>query len=122
MLTLTDKAISAVQGIITSTSGATGLRVMVSGGGCSGYQYGMGLEAAPSAEDEVIVLEGLRVYVDPASAPLLQGVTIDYVEDISGVGFRFHNPKAVATCGCGSSFSVGDVPEGAQPSTCSQKR
>ena len=122
MLTLTDRAISAVQGIIASTPEAAGLRVMVTGGGCSGYQYGMGLEAAPSADDEVVVLEGLQVYVDPGSAPLLHGVTIDYVEDITGAGFRFDNPKAVATCGCGSSFSVGDAPDGAQPSTCSQKR
>jgi iron-sulfur cluster assembly protein len=111
MLTLTENAINAVKGLITETPDASGLRVMVSGGGCSGFQYGMGLEAQSQSDDTVISLEGLQVFVDQSSAPLLTGVVIDYVEDITGVGFRFENPNASATCGCGSSFTVkGDSP------------
>jgi iron-sulfur cluster assembly protein len=94
---------------------------MVSGGGCSGYQYGMGLEAQAAADDAIVALDGLQIFVDPDSAPLLQGVVIDYVEDISGVGFRFENPNAKATCGCGSSFSTGDEAGAAQGSACGHR-
>lgn len=121
MLVLTEKAISAVKGLISTTPEATALRVMVSGGGCSGYQYGMGLEAQAAADDAIVALDGLKIFVDPDSAPLLQGVVIDYVEDISGVGFRFENPNAKATCGCGSSFSAGDEAAAAQGSACGHR-
>lgn len=121
MLTLTEKAIDAVKGLITETPEASGLRVMVSGGGCSGFQYGMGLESQAQADDTVISLEGLQVYVDENSAPLLTGVVIDYVEDITGVGFRFQNPNATATCGCGSSFTAGDGSPTPDKSTCGHR-
>jgi iron-sulfur cluster assembly protein len=83
-----------------------GLRVRVVPGGCSGFQYGMNLEEAPAANDEVIETEGLRLFVDMFSAQYLNGVTIDYVTSVMGSGFTFTNPNASGGCGCGSSFSA----------------
>ncbi len=83
-----------------------GLRVAVMGGGCSGFQYALDFEKEQRATDFVIELEGLRVFVDPVSARYLQGTTIDYVLGMQGAGFKFNNPNAVGSCGCGSSFTV----------------
>jgi len=85
-----------------------GLRVFVAGGGCSGMQYGMAFEENPQANDEVIELNGVRVIVDPTSLGYLQGVTIDYVDNLMGGGFRIENPNAVSSCGCGQSFRTTD--------------
>jgi iron-sulfur cluster assembly accessory protein len=82
-----------------------GLRVFVSGGGCSGLQYGMAFETTGGeADDLVFEAHGLHVYVDPVSGPYLQGTTIDYVDSLMGGGFKIENPNAVSSCGCGSSF------------------
>lgn len=81
-----------------------GLRVFVAGGGCSGLQYGMSLEASPREFDNVIEVEGVRLYVDPTSMMYLSGSSIDYVDNLMGGGFRIDNPNAVTTCGCGHSF------------------
>ena len=86
------------------TSG--GLRVTVSGGGCSGYQYSLGFDDQQRPDDLVVEQGGVRVFVDRTSAALLNGVTIDYVNALHGAGFKFVNPNASRTCGCGSSFSV----------------
>ena len=83
-----------------------GLRVAVSGGGCSGFQYGLDFEQESRPTDTVFEVNGLRVFVDPVSARYLEGVTIDYVFGMNGAGFKFNNPKATGTCGCGSSFAV----------------
>ena len=81
-----------------------GLRVFVSGGGCSGMQYGMAIEKEPSEFDTVVEQDGIRVYVDPTSMMYLSGATIDYVDNLMGGGFRIENPNAVSACGCGHSF------------------
>jgi iron-sulfur cluster assembly accessory protein len=83
-----------------------GLRVSVVGGGCSGFQYSLGLDDAPTEEDAVYIIEDVRVFVDPTSAPYLLGMKVDYVDGLHGAGFKFVNPNADRTCGCGSSFSV----------------
>lgn len=83
-----------------------GLRVAVMGGGCSGFQYALDFEQEARETDSVFEIDGLRVFVDPVSARYLDGVTIDYVFGMSGAGFKFHNPRATGTCGCGSSFAV----------------
>ena len=83
-----------------------GLRVAVMGGGCSGFQYALDFEQEARATDAVFEVEGLTVFVDPVSARYLEGVTIDYVFGMQGAGFKFNNPKATGTCGCGSSFAV----------------
>jgi iron-sulfur cluster assembly protein len=80
------------------------LRVFVSGGGCSGMQYGMAFEETPREFDRVVEAEGIRLLVDPTSLMYLQGSTIDYVDSLMGGGFRIDNPNAVSTCGCGHSF------------------
>ena len=81
-----------------------GLRVYVYSGGCSGYRYGMMLEDQPSTEDSILHANGVRVYIDQNSIPLIQGSEIDYVDTLMGAGFTVNNPNAVSGCGCGSSF------------------
>ena len=86
------------------TNPEIGLRVYVYSGGCSGYRYGMMLEDQPTAEDNVLSANGVRVYIDNNSVPLIQGSQIDYVDTLMGAGFTVNNPNAVSGCGCGSSF------------------
>lgn len=83
-----------------------GLRVAVRGGGCSGFEYALDFEQDPREDDFSYDQNGLRIFVDGVSARYLVGTTIDYVLGKSGAGFKFHNPRAVGTCGCGSSFAV----------------
>jgi iron-sulfur cluster assembly protein len=80
------------------------LRVFVSGGGCSGFQYGMALENKILDNDLVFVQNGVKVVIDEISINYLQGASIDYVDEIMGSGFKIENPNAVSSCGCGSSF------------------
>ena len=86
-----------------------GLRVFVAGGGCSGMQYCMALEAAPREFDHVVESGGVRLYVDPTSMMYLSGASIDYVDNLMGGGFRIDNPNAISTCGCGHSFRTSDA-------------
>jgi len=86
--------------------GDTGLRISVLPGGCSGFQYGLNIEDGPEDDDEILDVEGVRVFVDPFSAQYLEGVEIDYVTSFMGQGFSFRNPNASGGCGCGSSFTV----------------
>lgn len=83
-----------------------GLRVRVLPGGCSGYQYALDVEEEPAQNDKIIAVNGLKVFVDPFSSQLLEGVEIDYVSTVMGSGFTFKNPNSTGSCGCGSSFSV----------------
>ena len=80
------------------------LRVFVSGGGCSGFQYGMAFEPDARDNDVRISFDALDVVIDPMSYGYLVGATIDYVDDLMGGGFSITNPNAVSTCGCGHSF------------------
>jgi len=106
MLTLTESAQQAVDRFISGAEEpVAGLRVSVSGGGCSGMQYGMALETAAKDDDLVLECGPVKVFVDPASAPLLKDVVVDFLDSMEGSGFKFTNPNATATCGCGSSFS-----------------
>jgi iron-sulfur cluster assembly accessory protein len=107
-VTLTSKAVEMVK-VTRDQEGmdATyGLRIAVMGGGCSGFQYALDFEQEARPTDAVLELDGLRVYVDPVSSRYLEGVTVDYVFGMQGAGFKFHNPRATGTCGCGSSFAV----------------
>jgi iron-sulfur cluster assembly accessory protein len=83
-----------------------GLRVAVRGGGCSGFEYALDFEQEARDNDFVLEYDGLKVFVDAVSARYLQGTEIDYVLGMTGAGFKFNNPKATGTCGCGSSFAV----------------
>ncbi len=107
MITLTPTAISAIDKFIkSSATPVAGLRIAISGGGCSGFQYGMRLEEARAEDDVVVEVEGLTLLVDPFSAPLLAGVSVDFVDSLQGSGFKFVNPNASSSCACGSSFSA----------------
>lgn len=83
-----------------------GLRVFVSGGGCSGMQYGMAIEKEAGEYDSTFESNGVKVFVDPTSMMYLSGATVDYVDNMMGGGFRIENPNAVSTCGCGHSFKT----------------
>lgn len=107
MLTLTPSALSAVEKFIKgSDTPVAGLRISISGGGCSGFQYGMRLEEAQAEDDVAVAVGDVTLLIDPFSAPLLDGVTVDFVDSLNGSGFKFENPNATASCGCGSSFSA----------------
>lgn len=87
------------------------LRVFVSGGGCSGFQYGMALEGNVRENDLVFDFHGVKVVVDEISIDYLRGASVDYVDEVMGSGFKIENPNAVAACGCGSSFRTKDSAE-----------
>jgi iron-sulfur cluster insertion protein len=82
------------------------LRITVLGGGCSGFQYRIGLEDKIQADDHVYDEQGIKVVIDETSAPLLVGTNVDYVEELIGASFQIKNPNAASSCGCGNSFSV----------------
>jgi iron-sulfur cluster assembly protein len=105
---LTEKALRMVK-LTREQEGmdpSCGLRIAVRGGGCSGFEYAIDFEREPRDNDLVLEYDGLRLYIDPISGRFLEGTTIDYSLGMTGTGFKFHNPKASGTCGCGSSFSV----------------
>ena len=104
---LTPKALDAVRKMIAKEglSADKGLRISVVGGGCSGFQYSLGFDGRKDG-DTLTVLDGVNVFVDEISLPYIAGTTLDYVEGLHNAGFRFDNPRASRTCGCGSSFSA----------------
>lgn len=107
MLQVTDRAAAKVKQLMDAESKrGFALRVAVQGGGCSGFQYGMSFEDDKREDDLVLEFDGLEVLVDPMSNLYLDEVSIDYVDSLSDSGFKFVNPKATGTCGCGSSFSA----------------
>ncbi len=103
---LTPPAIEAVKKAIEAEGEAgDALRVSVVGGGCSGYQYNLDFDKESRMGDIVLEYGAVKVFVDPVSAGYLKGTVIDYVSGLNGTGFKFNNPNAKRTCGCGSSFS-----------------
>jgi iron-sulfur cluster assembly accessory protein len=113
-VTLTEAGAEAVKEMLAKRElEGYALRVFVSGGGCSGFQYGMALEAETRDSDLVFEQHGVNVVVDEVSITYLKGANIDYVEDVMGSGFKIDNPNAVSSCGCGSSFRTEEGgPEG----------
>lgn len=102
---LTPNALIAVKEFMDDPSVVgDGLRVGVRGGGCAGFEYVLDFSTAREG-DFLMVVDGLRVYVDPISAIYLEGTILDYVSGLMGTGFKFNNPNSTRTCGCGSSFS-----------------
>lgn len=117
VVSLTDAAAAKLAELTKEeTSSEIGLRVYVYSGGCSGYRYGMMLEDQPTPEDNVLTTNGVRVYIDASSVPLIQGSEIDYVDTLMGAGFTVNNPNAVSGCGCGSSFRTAE--DGGQARSC----
>ncbi len=106
MISLTGKAVEAVDRFIaSSTKPIVGLRIQVEGGGCSGFKYTMKLEESSSDSDQLVDCDGITLLIDENSATMLDGVTLDFVENLEGSGFKFENPNATGTCGCGNSFT-----------------
>ena len=108
-INVTATAVSEVKKFLEAeglNENSAGLRVRVLPGGCSGYQYSLDVEEAPSQNDKIIEANGLKVFVDPFSLQFLSRVEIDYVSTVMGSGFTFKNPNASGSCGCGSSFTV----------------
>lgn len=107
LLTFTDNAASKVKGLIEEEGNpALMLRVFVTGGGCSGFQYGFTFDETVNDGDTEVEKNGVKLLVDPMSFQYLVGAEIDYKEDLEGARFVIRNPNATTTCGCGSSFSA----------------
>ena len=107
MITLTPNATKAIRRFVRgSETPVAGIRVMIQGGGCSGFQYGLRLEADKQEDDTELDIDGVKVLVDPMSYSLVAGVTIDFIDTLTHTGFKFDNPNASSTCGCGQSFSM----------------
>ncbi|WP_013323692.1 iron-sulfur cluster assembly accessory protein [Gloeothece verrucosa] len=112
-VSFTDKAAFRLRTFLrgTTESGTSyqkGIRVGVIDGGCSGYEYSLEIVGQPNPEDLIFEQDKMQIYVDPKSAPLLEGIVIDFVESLTQAGFTFKNPNATSTCGCGKSFSAGE--------------
>ena len=86
--------------------GSAYLRLAVSGGGCSGFQYGLSFDDQTNPDDQVFERDGVGVVVDEVSLDLISGAEVDFVEDLMGASFRINNPNAASSCGCGNSFSI----------------
>lgn len=109
VLNVTPAALSIIKDLLAQRNIPNhALRVFVSGGGCSGMQYGMAFQESPEAGDTVVIQDGVRLLVDPNSLMYLQGANIDYVDSLIGGGFQIDNPNAISSCGCGHSFKSGD--------------
>jgi iron-sulfur cluster insertion protein len=106
-LVFTDSAVSKVKELIEEEKNEElMLRVFISGGGCSGFQYGFSFDEKTTDGDTIVEKEGVKLLIDPMSIQYLTGAEIDYSEGLEGAQFVIRNPNAQTTCGCGSSFSV----------------
>ncbi len=106
-ITFTDSAAQKVRSLIEEeNNGKLMLRVYVSGGGCSGFQYGFDFDENANEGDVTIENGGVKLLIDPMSFQYLAGASVDYIDDLQGARFVISNPNATTTCGCGSSFSM----------------
>src|SRR3954465_3527439 len=115
LISLTPAAAAKIRTLMAEDAEVSVLRVAVEGGGCSGFQYGLGFDRGAQEGDHEFECEGVTVVVDPFSAPYLMGARVDYLETIQESGFKIETPNAVSSCGCGHSFQVaeGEAPEDA---------
>ena len=106
-VTLADRAVRRIAKILAAEPAGTALRVSVEGGGCSGFQYRYELvREPPGTDDTVLARDGATVLIDSISLDYMGGSEIDFVDDLIGQSFQIKNPHAVASCGCGTSFSI----------------
>lgn len=106
-ITVTDAAIRRVAKILAGEEGKDALRISVSGGGCSGFSYHYDLVKDDRAADDIVVeRDGATILIDPISIQYMAGSEVDFVDDLMGQSFQIRNPNAVASCGCGTSFSI----------------
>ncbi len=110
-ITLTPTAVQAVRDLMEQRNLEDyALRIYISGGGCSGFQYGMALDNNFRESDLTSEFDGVKVLVDEVSINYLRGATVDYVNDVMSSGFKIENPNALASCGCGNSFRTSEDP------------
>jgi iron-sulfur cluster assembly accessory protein len=105
-VTVTDRAAKRITEIVAGEAAARALRISVEGGGCSGFQYKFDLVPEAAPDDVVLERSGAKVVIDQVSLGFLAGSEVDFVDDLIGASFRIKNPKATASCGCGTSFSI----------------
>lgn len=105
-VTLSERAARRIASILSKEADGTALRVSVSGGGCSGFQYGFDLDKSRTDDDLIVERAGAVVLIDSVSLPFVGGSEIDFVDDLIGQSFQVKNPNATASCGCGTSFSI----------------
>jgi iron-sulfur cluster insertion protein len=105
-VTLSATAAARIKNVVAEEPAGAGLRVAVEGGGCSGFQYEIGVAHAPNPDDVIVERDGARLFVDPVSLPFLLGSEVDWVDELIGASFKVKNPNATSSCGCGVSFSV----------------
>jgi iron-sulfur cluster assembly accessory protein len=105
-ITMTERAARKIGEILRSEPSGAMLRLSVMGGGCSGFQYKFDVDRDQADDDILIARDGITVLVDPVSLEYLAGSEIDYVDGLIGAAFKVNNPKAKASCGCGTSFSL----------------
>ncbi len=108
MVTVTENAATKIKQLMAEEPEGelAVLRIAIQGGGCSGFQYALGFDRGPQDGDNEIEMNGVKVVIDPFSAPYLAGSEIDYVDALMGAGFAINNPNVQAACGCGSSFQA----------------
>lgn len=104
-ITLTESAIAKIKELLTDESDGQALRIAVTGGGCSGFQYALGFDSEVQGDDTVLEQGGVKVVVDESSAGYLEGAVVDFQDGLTGKGFAIENPKSTGSCGCGQSFS-----------------
>jgi iron-sulfur cluster assembly accessory protein len=104
-LSISAAAARRLQKVLAAAPGAA-LRISVKGGGCSGFQYAFEIDSARADDDFVATRDGVSVVVDPTSLEMVRGAELDFVDDLMGQAFKVKNPNAVASCGCGVSFSI----------------
>jgi len=105
-LTITERAARRIGEILKTEPAGAMLRLSVEGGGCSGFQYKFDVDRERAADDVTIERSGITMLVDPVSLQYLAGSEVDFVDDLIGASFKVNNPKAKASCGCGTSFSL----------------
>lgn len=105
MISLTESAATKIKTML-ETRDDIGIRPGVQGGGCSGFSYKLEFVKQEQDKDRIIEDKGVKIYIDPKSYLYLMGTEIDYIDDLNQAGFKFVNPNAKRTCGCGESFSV----------------
>ena len=106
MIAVTESATKRIKQLLTKHNCEGGLRLGVQGGGCSGMSYLFRLDPAPKTTDHVLEFDGVRVYVDPKSYRLLEGLTLDFTESLMQSSFVWHNPNVKRSCSCGKSFAL----------------
>ena len=118
LVSLPPAAAAKISALMAEETDVSVLRVAIEGGGCSGFQYGLGFDRSAQEGDHAFECEGVQVVVDPFSAPYLSGAIVDYLETIQESGFKIDNPNAVSSCGCGHSFQVSDETDPGEVGGC----